>query len=131
MVDDVRARGGCVQDLTLEPLTLTDVTALVRDTFAVNRVGVANMEEGASGVELTEVREYELALAKAVHNKTEGNPFFINQLLTTLHQDGHIYLVTKPVPHWVCNMAQIKVMRHLSIITLLRNLSRQPIIQTM
>ena len=102
MVDDVRARGGCVPDLLLQPLTLKDVTSLVRDSCAV-RLGAANTEE------IVEVRTHELALAKAIYKKTEGNPFFINQLLTMLHQDGHIYLQTTPTVHWVCNMVQIEV----------------------
>jgi predicted ATPase len=67
------------------------------------------MEELGSTQEIAEVRLHEVALAKAIYEKTEGNPFFINQLFTTLHQDGHITLQKKPVPHWVCNMAQIKV----------------------
>jgi predicted ATPase len=93
----------------LQPLVLEDVCALVHDTCVVNRAGAVNMEDLASPEEIAEVRAHELELAKAIHNKTEGNPFFINQLLTMLHQDGHIYLQIRPVPHWVCNMAQIKV----------------------
>jgi predicted ATPase len=81
----------------------------VHDTCAVNASGMASMEELASTAELAEVQSHELALAKAIYKKTEGNPFFINQLFTMLHQDGHVTLKTKPIPHWVCNMAQIKV----------------------
>jgi predicted ATPase len=93
----------------LQPLALEDVIALVYDTCSVNRTGAENMEGIATREEIAEVRKHELELAQAIYKKTEGNPFFINQLLTMLHQDGHIYLQILPVPHWVCNMEQIKV----------------------
>ena len=61
-------------------------------------------------------------LGSLAYKKTQGNPFFVNQLLVTLHKDGHIY----PVEHkafgeqeasmdldnleeggWKCNMEAI------------------------
>eukprot|EP00026_Physarum_polycephalum_P000093 Phypoly_transcript_00093.p1 GENE.Phypoly_transcript_00093~~Phypoly_transcript_00093.p1 ORF type:complete len:2228 (+),score=422.82 Phypoly_transcript_00093:105-6788(+) len=133
MVDDLRARGGCVQDLMLQPLTLEDVNALVGDTCAVNRAGSETMKElCSSNAKIAEVHAHELALAKAIYKKTEGNPFFINQLLTMLYQDGHIYLQTKPVPHWECNMEQIEAANYTNNVVdlMVTKLRRTPEVQT-
>ena len=63
--------GGRVTTLTVGPLRLDDVTALVADS--VQRDGEA-------------VR----TLAALCHDKTEGNPFFLSQFLKALHDDGVI-----------------------------------------
>ena len=34
-----------------------------------------------------------VTLGRLVYKKTQGNPFFVNQLLVKLHKDGHIYPV--------------------------------------
>lgn len=68
------------------------------------------------------------ALGHLVHKKTQGNPFFINKLLVTLHKDGHI----RPVEQneeagWECDMKAIKRANYTSnvidlMITALRGL---------
>lgn len=67
-------------------------------------------------------------LGLLVHKKTQGNPFFINKLLVTLHKDGHI----QPVENndgagWVCNMEAIQMANYTSnvvdlMVTALRSL---------
>ena len=48
-------------------------------------------------------------LAAAVYEKTQGNPFFVNQFLRTLYQDGHIFMVHNHTHHWTCDLEKIKV----------------------
>jgi len=57
--------------LTLEPLTLADVTELIADTLSCENVE---------------------SLAGFVHQRTGGNPFFVNQLLTRLYEQGALRL---------------------------------------
>jgi predicted ATPase/signal transduction histidine kinase len=60
-----------VQRVELEPLDLASVTDLVADTVRTSRDKVA-------------------ALAGLVHERTAGNPFFVNQFLHSLFEDGLI-----------------------------------------
>ena len=53
----------------LRPLTLTDVRQLINDTFP--RTATATT-----------------SLADLIHQKTDGNPFFVAQFLSQLHDDG-------------------------------------------
>jgi predicted ATPase/signal transduction histidine kinase len=69
-LQDIRRSGARVTDLRLEPLSLEQVRQLVADSLP-----------GAGG----EVVE---PLSARVHEKTGGNPFFLLQLLSTLHQEG-------------------------------------------
>ena len=41
-----------------------------------------------------------LPLAEIVHAKTEGNPFFVNQFMKRLYEDGKIYLTPKSGLKW-------------------------------
>ena len=67
----MRERGAVVSQLTLQPLELSNLVALIADTIG-----------GA-----TEPIE---KLADLVIEKTGGNPFFVSQFLKSLHQDGQI-----------------------------------------
>ncbi|HVI01642.1 MAG TPA: AAA family ATPase [Enhygromyxa sp.] len=68
-LDKIRGAGAMVSSIDLEALSLADVEALLGDTL--------NCEAPAA-------RELaELALAK-----TEGNPFYLRQLLRTMHDQG-------------------------------------------
>jgi predicted ATPase/transcriptional regulator with GAF, ATPase, and Fis domain len=60
-----------VQNVSLGPLELQDLTSFIRDTIH------AGLEEAEP-------------LAQLVMEKTAGNPFFVIQFLKTLHQDGLI-----------------------------------------
>ncbi|WNG17872.1 AAA family ATPase [Cystobacter fuscus] len=72
MLERVRQAGARLTDVRLEPLSVAQVEQLVGDTLP-----------GAG-------REVAAPLAVLVHEKTGGNPFFLLQLLVTLHQDGLI-----------------------------------------
>lgn len=108
-IEDIKSRKGLIQDLVLLPLSLSDVEVLVHHSCSVNQAVENHLIAAASPQVVADILSHERALAKAIHQKTEGNPFFINQLLTMLYQDRHIYLQPKPVPHWICDMEQVKV----------------------
>ncbi|MEM6429298.1 MAG: serine/threonine-protein kinase PknK, partial [Deinococcota bacterium] len=70
-LEDIRQAGNQSYSLDLLPLALSDLTALVQDTF--------RRDSGAS-----------LELAQLVRNKTAGNPFFVRQFLQRLYNDGDV-----------------------------------------
>lgn len=65
-VEELRSKGVTVNQINLEPLDIKHVEQLIADTL---HSSVASVKP----------------LAKLVHRKTEGNPFFINEFLKTLH----------------------------------------------
>ncbi len=65
------AAGITLQRISLGPLRLPDLTQLIADTLH-------NSTEQAA------------PLAQLVHAKTDGNPFFVTQLLKVLERDGHL-----------------------------------------
>ncbi|MDZ8184406.1 MAG: AAA family ATPase [Nostoc sp. ChiSLP02] len=66
-LDKIQKAGAMVNNIVLSPLQLTDVEALVSDTL--------------NDIENTK------PLAELLFYKTGGNPFFLTQLLKTLHQE--------------------------------------------
>ncbi|WP_375767702.1 AAA family ATPase [Archangium gephyra] len=80
VVEEVRKSGARMTGLRLEPLSVEQVAQLVGDTLPGAGAEVAG------------------PLAALVHEKTGGNPFFLLQLLVTLHQDG--LLVRVPGGAW-------------------------------
>ncbi|HTN90314.1 MAG TPA: AAA family ATPase, partial [Sorangium sp.] len=68
---EARKHGAVVSELVLAPLSAADVGALVAET----------VHAAAAQVE---------PLARLVHEKTGGNPFFVLQFLLELHQEGLI-----------------------------------------
>ena len=68
-LEAIRKTDTAVQDIKLVPLTLNDLTQLIADSL--------HCEHGRAG-----------PLARLVHAKTEGNPFFAVQFLTALAQEG-------------------------------------------
>jgi PAS domain S-box-containing protein len=73
VLEEIRKRGTAVRECALLPLTLQDLVQLVGDT-------VPGREE--------QVKE----LAALLLSKTHGNPFFVNQLLSSLYENGAIVL---------------------------------------
>ncbi len=63
---DLKTQGAVIETLTLNPLSLADVTTLVSDTLHQPPAAVA-------------------PLAKLLIDKTKGNPFFLNQLFKYLY----------------------------------------------
>ena len=70
-LDAIRKAGGAVQEITLAPLSLEDLTQLIADSL--------HCEPERAG-----------PLAQLVHGKTAGNPFFAIQFLSALAQEGLI-----------------------------------------
>ncbi len=71
VLDEMRQAGASVTAISLEALDYSHVNQLVADT-------------------LNGPPEQTAALAELVFRKTSGNPFFVNQLLTRLYDDGLI-----------------------------------------
>ncbi len=87
-VEAIRAGGTPVTDLHLGPLGPADVTRLVADTLRCDEVRAA-------------------PLAALLLQKTEGNPFFIGQLLGSLHEDRLIEL-DAPAGAWRWDLDAIR-----------------------
>jgi predicted ATPase/signal transduction histidine kinase/CheY-like chemotaxis protein/tRNA A-37 threonylcarbamoyl transferase component Bud32 len=68
----IQQAGAVVHTITLQPLKLEHVNQLVADT-------------------LHAMPERVLPLAELLFQKTQGNPFFLTQLLTSLHQDNLLH----------------------------------------
>ncbi|MEH2252414.1 ATP-binding sensor histidine kinase [Nostoc sp.] len=68
MLEAIRASGATVEELLLKPLAARHITQLLTDTF--------NCESSQAE-----------PLADLLLQKTQGNPFFLTQLLKVLHQD--------------------------------------------
>jgi predicted ATPase/serine phosphatase RsbU (regulator of sigma subunit)/tRNA A-37 threonylcarbamoyl transferase component Bud32 len=73
-LETLRERGVPLGEVTLAPLSLGHVTRLVAET-------------------LYDVPDRVKPLAELVHHKTNGNPFFTNQFLTRLYEDGLLTFV--------------------------------------
>ncbi len=69
-------KGATVHEITLGPLGLADLAALVADTLACDG-------------------DRARALAQLLLDRTGGNPFFVNQLLGTLHDRGLVVADTR------------------------------------
>jgi predicted ATPase/signal transduction histidine kinase/tRNA A-37 threonylcarbamoyl transferase component Bud32 len=69
MLETIQAFGATVEELLLKPLAAPHITQLVTDTF--------NCESSQAE-----------PLADLLFQKTQGNPFFLTQLLKVLHQDN-------------------------------------------
>ncbi|HEX8436989.1 MAG TPA: AAA family ATPase [Archangium sp.] len=85
---ELRKAGVRMTDVRLEPLSREHVHQLVADSLP----GAA---EGTVG-----------PLSALVHEKTGGNPFFITQLMLTLHQDG--LLTRTPEGGWRWDAAGVR-----------------------
>ncbi len=90
--------------ITLDPLSYENVRELISDTFKEN-----NVED----------------LAQIVFEKTNGNPFFINEFLKALYQDKLIYFLEGK---WSWNKEQITAKNHSSNVVdlLIANIQKLP-----
>ena len=71
LLDSLLKRGSLLKEVHLGPLDLPQTSQLIADTVGQTPEAVG-------------------PLAELVHRKTDGNPFFINELLKTVHQEGLI-----------------------------------------
>ena len=69
VLEEIQKYGTVVNNILLQPLRITDVKQLVSDTLHTN------LEKSESLVDL-------------VYNKTQGNPFYLTQLLKSLYQEN-------------------------------------------
>ncbi|MBD1823127.1 AAA family ATPase [Cyanobacteria bacterium FACHB-DQ100] len=70
-LEQIRQAGATINQIVLQPLNPTQVTQLIAETLH-------------TGLNLAE------PLADLVWRKTQGNPFFVTQLLKSLHQDDRL-----------------------------------------
>ena len=84
----IRSAGGRVQEIMLAPLGLEDVSRLVADALQCAAVRAA-------------------PLARLVHAKTAGNPFFTIQFLTALAEE-RLLAMDPDQGHWVWDLARIR-----------------------
>src|SRR5919202_163632 len=92
---EIRKAEGTVNQITLAPLNTPSLNHLIADT-------------------LTCPPERALPLTELVQKKTKGNPFFSNQFLKSLHEDGLITFVPPESPlskgGWQCDIATVKAL---------------------
>ena len=71
-VEEIQKSGAVMNNIVLQPLRLTHVNQLVSDTLRTNT-------------------EKSKLLAELLFNKTQGNPFFLTQLLKSLYQENLLF----------------------------------------
>ncbi|WP_392534032.1 EAL domain-containing protein [Nostoc sp. C117] len=80
-LSDLQQAGIVINNIVLQPLHLVDVSQLIADTFQSNQDTSLLMRHSVSTH----------SLAALVFNKTQGNPFFLSQLLKSLYQDKLLF----------------------------------------
>jgi PAS domain S-box-containing protein len=88
--DEIRQANATVNQITLTPLDQPSLNHLIADT-------------------LTCPPERAVPLAELVIQKTKGNPFFTNQFLKSLHEDGLISFDALQ-GGWQCDIAQVRAL---------------------
>ncbi|HEY9614982.1 AAA family ATPase [Allocoleopsis sp.] len=88
--NDHRATCPKVNQIVLEPLGRNNLNRLIADTLSCPL-------------------ERAVALTELVFNKTKGNPFFTNQLLKSLYQDGLIFFNFSE-GYWQCDIAKVRAL---------------------
>ncbi|MBD2570487.1 trifunctional serine/threonine-protein kinase/ATP-binding protein/sensor histidine kinase [Anabaena lutea] len=89
-LDDIRQTQAIVNQITLKPLDESHINLLITDTL------------GCSKEEATPLTELLLT-------KTQGNPFFSNQLLKSLYEDGLISF-NYHLGYWQCDINEAKAL---------------------
>ena len=89
-LEEIRQTQATVNQITLAPLDETSLNTLIADTLSCPP-------------------ERAILLAKLVLAKTQGNPFFTNQFLKFLHQDGLISFDFS-CGYWQCDIARVRVL---------------------
>ncbi|TVP59736.1 MAG: GAF domain-containing protein [Nodularia sp. (in: Bacteria)] len=79
-----------VNTITLAPLTQSNLSQLIADTFSCSP-------------------ELAAPLTELIYQKTQGNPFFINQFLKSLHEDRWISF-NREYGYWQCDITQIRAL---------------------
>ncbi|MBW4495531.1 MAG: AAA family ATPase [Oscillatoria princeps RMCB-10] len=87
-LDEIRKTAATVSQIMLAPLDKPNLNRLIADT-------------------LTCPPERALTLTELVLRKTQGNPFFTNQFLKSLHQEGQIFYDFS-CGYWQCDIAKVR-----------------------
>ena len=95
-----------INQITLAPLALDSVSQILAETLHCDRDSASFADRGsASFADGSSVK----LLAELVMFKTRGNPFFVNQFLTTLHLENLLNFDVHRLC-WQWNIAQIEAM---------------------
>ncbi|XZN95799.1 MAG: AAA family ATPase [Microcoleus sp.] len=86
-IEEIGKNGGKVNNIVLQPLTLNTVNLIIGDT-------------------LKDTEHFE-ELSRLIFNKTQGNPFFMNQLLQTLYAEKLLRFDFKQ-GRWLWNLEEIQ-----------------------
>ena len=97
MLAELKKSGFVYKEIILTPIGISDITHLVKDTL--------NCEE-------SNAKE----LATILFEKTNGNPFFVNELFTSFYKDGLVYLdsglqptvLSRPSVQWKWDISKIR-----------------------
>jgi predicted ATPase/signal transduction histidine kinase/DNA-binding response OmpR family regulator/tRNA A-37 threonylcarbamoyl transferase component Bud32 len=98
-IDKIRQTGVVVNDIVLEPLKLAHVQELIADTLNESQTPPSSPVNG----EFSRTKP----LAELLFNKTQGNPFFLSQLLKTLYQED-LLVYDLYLGAWQWNIEQIQ-----------------------
>ncbi len=91
-LDDIRQENITINQITLNPLDQSDIKLLVTDTLSCPESHSQDVAELLLGI-------------------TQGNPFFTNQLLKSLHEDGLITF-NFSLGYWQCDINAAKALYH-------------------
>lgn len=110
LLTKINERDIIYEKIRLEPLTLENVTELISETVHRSK---------------TEV----IALAKVCHKKTNGNPFFLNQLLLSLYKDQLIVFDSENNQwDWQLNKIEEKHITDNVVDLMVKNIEKLPLI---
>ncbi|MBD3560357.1 serine/threonine-protein kinase PknK [Planktothrix sp. FACHB-1355] len=108
-LDEIKNTGAKLSNITLRPLNIENASELVADTLHASTERSQN-------------------LAELVYNKTQGNPFFLTQLLSTLHQEKLLKFDFKSGDwHWDIEQIQAVGITDYNVVELLsRHIQKLP-----
>jgi len=139
-LDSIYSCGSIINNIVLQPLTLSTVNQLVADTLGDNCSSavpsIACFSEQHGEIEgqslVTKSKNIERdkckLLAELVFNKTQGNPFFLTQLLTSLYGEKLLTFDFRS-GRWEWDMGQIQrvAIADYNVVELLaRNIQKLP-----
>jgi len=89
-LDKISKTSATIQTITLAPLPETDINLLVSHTLSCD----LNLAQ---------------PLTELIYQKTKGNPFFTNQFLKSLHEDGWISFNFN-LGYWQCDITRVRAL---------------------
>jgi len=118
-LDQIHSYGTAVTNIILQPLDISNVSQLVADTLGETHFQADQWSRRSS------------PLAELVFNKTQGNPFFLTQLLQSLHSEKLLtFDFTPQSGGWQWDIAQIQAVgiTDYNVVELIaRNIQKLPI----